>query len=641
MAVSGFSEEFFAERFRRPGNLDVLEQQLRDYDLQKTEQTFDKEFVLKNLHFSAKLPEKAVTLLKHLIPSILEFSASLDLRLRDPNHQIRFLPVHEFESESGLQLQGKVPLPASRLDFNEISRVYTVTIILPEEIKTSEQIINITRTLFSKLIGEIYLNESVLPMEFYQQGADSEQSGVSAGMLEKLDILRTQEVSSAGWDQQCQSFAQQGRYSLKKDGEKIRAQLTTHWRQLWEAQALPKQINQVIEQAFEDFLETFRRNPTDVLQKSLLEVKKLDRQIHFLLPHEHRAYSRFEREDPAHYLRAASNKLEEIDGLIGFISELAANLEEGQEDWEPEEMLIQLASRMRQLQQERKALVFLLPNQPISQALQRERQQLPIQLLKQLPRSLPVKEWSGLVKELQGQYENSIYLKLWEALRGLHRWISLNQQHSGKNPLEDEHVQRLRQLLRNFQFRLPSIQQTRSTTGVLINCAEEFLRNDQRQRFPLGEFRKAWSYFISSILITRYYEAHTGQQRFNKERYMDSIRHFVERQVHRGINYYHLVLLFLRIYEEREQDKQVVPYLLYMIHYPQASLRFIFHRLLAPIPSGRHYEEDELPRRLKRVEEYTYTLLKVYENRLQTAILEENDGRPFTEALRKSRLGTE
>ncbi|MEC8255376.1 MAG: hypothetical protein VX004_07895, partial [SAR324 cluster bacterium] len=152
MAVSGFSEEFFAERFRRPGNLDVLEQQLRDYDLQKTQQTFDKEFILKNLHFSTELSEKAVNLLKHLIPSILEFSASLDLRLRDPNHQIHFLPVHEFESESGLQLQGKVPLPASRIDFNEISRVYRVTIILPEEIKTSEQIINITRTLFSKLI---------------------------------------------------------------------------------------------------------------------------------------------------------------------------------------------------------------------------------------------------------------------------------------------------------------------------------------------------------------------------------------------------------------------------------------------------------------------------------------------------------
>ena len=79
MAVSGFSEEFFAERFRRPGNLDVLEQQLRDYDLQKTQQTFDKEFVLKNLHFSAKLPEKAATLLKHLIPSILD----------PPNPQIR------------------------------------------------------------------------------------------------------------------------------------------------------------------------------------------------------------------------------------------------------------------------------------------------------------------------------------------------------------------------------------------------------------------------------------------------------------------------------------------------------------------------------------------------------------------------
>ena len=75
MAFSGYSEDFFAERFRRPGNPNVLEQQLRDYDLKKTEQTFDKEFVIKNLHFSAKLPEKAVTLLKYLIPSCLLYTS--------------------------------------------------------------------------------------------------------------------------------------------------------------------------------------------------------------------------------------------------------------------------------------------------------------------------------------------------------------------------------------------------------------------------------------------------------------------------------------------------------------------------------------------------------------------------------------
>ena len=636
MAVVGFSEEFFEERFRRPSNLNVLEQQIQEYDLQKSGQVFDREFVLKNLHFSPKLPEKAVALLRHLIPSILEFSASLDLRLRDPNHQMRFLPVSEFEAETGLQLEGKVPLPASRLEFNEISRIYTATIILPETIKSSEQIINITRTLFSKLIGEIYLNESVLPMEFYQQGSTSEEAEVSAGMLEKLDLLRTQPVQSEGWQQQCQKFAKESRYSLKKQGDKVREQLTAEWRKLWEAQALSTQIHQIVDQAYDDFLEAFRQDSTQVLRQNLLELKRLNKQLHFLLPHEHKAYDRFEAEDPAHYLRAASNKLEEIDALIGFINEIAEGLDAERKEWDAKEMLAQLASRMRQLQQERKALIFLLPDYANNAELRRERQQLPLRLMKLLPRDLPVKQWSAQVKTLQEEYESSIYLKLWEALLGLHRWIALREE--GKDPLADERVKRLQQLRRNFQFRWPMIQQSRSTTGVLINCAEQFLQDDRRQRFPLGEFRKAWSYFISSILITRYYEANTGNHRFQRDRYMQSIRQFVDRQIQRGINYYHLVFLFLRIYEEREQDEQVVPFLLYMIHYPQAALRFVLHRVIAPIPEGKFYEE-ELPKRMQRLEEYVQTLLQVYDNRLKTAILLDVGGRPFTEALRRSRQG--
>ncbi len=644
MAV-GFSEEFFEERFRRKDNLNLLEQQIEEYDRQKAERPFDKEFVLQNLSFSPRLPERATALLKHLIPSILEFSATLDLRLRDPNHQVRFVTVSEFEAETGLGLQGKVPLPASRLAFNETSRVYTATVILPDAIRTSEEVINTTRTLFSKLIGEIYLNESVLPMEFYQQGGTQEEARVSAGMPEKLDILRTQDVPSEGWKQECATFAKQYRMSLKKQGSQVREQLTQQWLQQWEKQELKPAQQAVIERAFEDFIEAFRQDSQRVLLRAVTELRKLDKQLHFVLPHELKGYRRFETEDPAHYLRSVSNKLEEIVALIGFVEEIAQKLENDEQDWERKELLPQITARLQQLRQERKALVFLLPEANLTTELKKEQQQFSLRLMKLLSHERPVSEWKAEHRELQEMYANSIYLKLWEALLGLHRWIALPLQDATVDPLEDKRVQRLQQLRRNFQFRLKSMQQAQSTAGVLTECAEQFLTDHKHQRFPLSEFRKAWSYFISSILITRYYGEHAAKQgakqRFNAEKYMNSIHEFVQRQAQRGVSYYHLVWLFLKLYERKQSDGNALPFLLYMIHYPQASLRFVFHQVLAPAPEGRDYATEELPKRQQRLDEYCETLLKVYENRLENAILPAEGGQPFTNALRLSRQGEE
>ena len=79
--------------------------------------------------------------------------------------------------------------------------------------------------------------------------------------------------------------------------------------------------------------------------------------------------------------------------------------------------------------------------------------------------------------------------------------------------------------------------------------------------------------------------------------------------------------------------KNVLSFLLYMVHYPQSALRFVFHQVLLPYSSNAD-SQIELEKRVKRILEYRDTLLQVYENRLKEAILPEDGGHPFTNILR-------
>jgi len=148
------------------------------------------------------------------------------------------------------------------------------------------------------------------------------------------------------------------------------------------------------------------------------------------------------------------------------------------------------------------------------------------------------------------------------------------------------------------------------------------IQQQQRQhRFPLDEFRKAWSYFISSLLIMEYYEQPHGgtgffQQRFSTEKYLQSIQRFVGHQLDRGINYFHIVQLFLKIYLEKHNDNPV-DYILYMIRNPQAALRYVLHQVMLPLEDN---PDRGLPFRIDKLDQYRDTLIKVYDNRLDEAI---------------------
>ena len=113
------------------------------------------------------------------------------------------------------QASDHIPLPASRLDFHKVANVYTVTVILPENLESSEVRINLTRSLFSKLFGEIHFLEKIQSLEFYRQQFQDDLDS-SAG-FEILDLLSTLEFPSELLEARLETEASRFGFSLPKD----------------------------------------------------------------------------------------------------------------------------------------------------------------------------------------------------------------------------------------------------------------------------------------------------------------------------------------------------------------------------------------------------------------------------------------
>ena len=156
MSPTGFNDDFFEERFK-PAKPDIDEKTL--HELNQGKVFTSKNAELRNLRFSKGLNSQVVHELKRLVQALLEYADLRGFCLRDANHPV-FIPDRAgYEKESGSRLPDHIPLPASRLDFHKEANVYTVTVILPENLESSEVRINLTRSLFSKLFGEIHFLE--------------------------------------------------------------------------------------------------------------------------------------------------------------------------------------------------------------------------------------------------------------------------------------------------------------------------------------------------------------------------------------------------------------------------------------------------------------------------------------------------
>ena len=614
------NDKSFEERFD-PKLRTIGDSQLQNHDQEKGQTPTSKFF---RLEFSKSIPLETKTFLSEKLPDMLDFPGRLGLKINYASHLLRFIDQTTYETEIGSPLPKNVTLPASRIDSFIDSRSFKVTIILPKKLETTEVIVNITRNVFSKLFGNIFFNEQILPLEFYQQSVKG-QKQITAAIPEILDLVKEFNFHSDSLEGHCESVAKSYRLSMEKEGDQIRKQLIDEWREKWKAQSLSTEEQHTLSSIFTEFKELFRTNPEQFNQKVSERVKQLNSHLHFILPHEMRVYENFEQERFSHYIRSVLHKLEEISALAGFIEELYEQLKQPPEAVELDGVGTQIRSRMRQLRKEKKVILFYVPEMPQNSELDHIRQKFPLHLIKMLPSGTPLKEWSKEIKKMEKYYAESIYSKLYSALHSLSAWTQSPEESRAAGFLESADGQRLKRLMSVMKFRLPAIKSVQSSLGVLLDTNEETLLQaepdtvPQRQLIPLDDFRKAWSYFCSSVLTLLYYQEFTESaglpQGFRADNYFKSILEFVDRQCSRGINHFHIVKLLWLIYEKKPEN-DALTFILYCIQNPQDILRYTLHQVMRP-------QTDKTPvkRRLEKLPQYGEALITAYQNRLLEALV--------------------
>ena len=248
----------------------------------------------------------------------MDFPEKFGMKIRSSGHLLQIVDKTAYEAEVGSPLPKNVSLPASRIKYFNNSRSFKVMIILPEKLDNAETIINITRNLFSKLYGNIFLDEKILPLEFYQQNLNGKQE-VTAAVPEILDLAKELYLTSESLDKYCESIAESYRLSIEKQGAKIRKQLAGEWMDKWQEQSLTTEEQHTIESMFVEFKESMRTNNEQIINSITARVKKLNNQLHYILPHEMSDYEYFEKNNTTHYMRSVLKKLEEISSLSDFI----------------------------------------------------------------------------------------------------------------------------------------------------------------------------------------------------------------------------------------------------------------------------------------------------------------------------------
>ena len=606
-------DKSFEERFD-PKLRTIGESHLQNYDKQKELIPPSKYF---RIEFSTSIPEKTKNFLNGKLPGILDFSGKFGLQLPHAGHLLRFLDQQTYESEIGSALPKNVTLPASRLKVNNTTRSYEVTIILPGELNSAELIVNITRNIFSKLCGKIFFNEQILPLEFYRQSVNRQKQS-SAAVPEILFMVEELNFPSKSLQAFCESVAKSYMLELKKEGVKIRKQLISEWREKWKSQSLSTEEQHTLDSIFSEFKQTFRTMP-EIFNQTLIErIQQLNTQLHFILPHERRAYENFNQQRFTHYIRSVKNKLEEISALSGFIEELHELLNQAPEAADMEGVGAQIRSRMQELRRDKKVIQFYVPEMPQNPDLKRIQQRFPLSLIKMLPSGTPLKEWSKEIKRLEKSYAESMYSKLYAALHSLSEWTLALQENRIDSFKESADAQRLKKLLAVLKYRAPALEGLQSTLGIMLDLSEQSLPKSKdnetaRQLVPLDDFSKAWSYFISAILTMHYYQQDSASatlpQGFRTENYLKSILEFVDRQCSRGINHFHIVKLFWLVYEEKGTD--ALPFLLYCVQKPQDILRYTLHLTMRP-----QTENSNLEKRLEKLPQYRDAWIAAYQNRL-------------------------
>lgn len=619
--------DLFEDRFGE-FNRALLEEQIRQHDLLHQNDGFDRDFALRHIKIEPSIDSKVAKVIQALFPALIEFAHRNGLKLRNPRHRIHLWNVAAYEVAFERKIPRKLPLPASSMKYNNLTSLYTVHIILPPQLKTNEEIINLARTVFAKFIGEIYFNETFLPQEFYRLQDVPAQQELSVAFPDLLRLVLTNDFNSQILPKLLKQLAKSTKQNFVKHERQLKDLALRQWAEQWEKRTLPDETMEQLNQCYQEYLAALNQDHSFQFRTMWEKVEALNARLNFILPHEAKAYQQVEESNFGHVFQSANTLIEQVLSRIGFVQEVYERFEKDELDVDLDALFVQITDLMLALKKSGKTKIFLAENVDKAKIPPREEADFVLRLVRLLPKGLAVQEWNKEVKRMKKAYARSIHQKLFMVLISLKHWLEAIDAGTGHQFVKSEEFRTLRGWVRNLALNAEELKSLQVTIGFMLDWKELQTTEERQKRFPVNELKKAWSYFISSILIYLYYQEVNQQQatrlKVNTEKYLKAIEQFILNQLTGHNLFGRLVLFMLLIHQVKGND--IISFLLYMFQQPQLALRYSVMKLQQTSPPETVQEQTDLKRFwLQELMKLRDLCVKVYDERLANDILKGRD----------------
>lgn len=602
------------ERFSPEGRR-AMAHQIASHDQGRPEDGFDLDHVRRKLRFHGDVPEKVRAALQEWLPALLAYAAESGLRLRDLNHELHFYERSAYEAEVATVPPG-VKLPASSYAYNQLYRVYTVRVVLPEQISGMTQLLTVLRAALGRMLGDVFLREEIFSLEAYREDLEVPEAELSVGLAEKIRVLAEGSFASPELEQVLAAHGKTIHVNYRRSPDQVRKAFFKEAEQSLKKLKLPAEREAVIDSAFEVFLQELRGDIPGGIAKMVEVVEQHNGQLNFIPPGELPDYLQLRESNPLHYLRSTHLRLGFLLEALGTVIDVRENVEDPALALSPmaEE---QAEGFLTQMRTENLARPYLIEGAQLSEELQKKKETFPFEVHALLARMPPADNPEKAFKSLSHKLANSIYQRLYIALLVVGAWGKSREQGKEKAFRASERFKGLKGAIANFSFRQPLLESLFIRIGVVLDYAEAAGAGGggrKAGRFPVEGFARAWGLYVPHVLVAGFFARQGGAKGLDPEKYRESVEATLRAQVGSQGGPPHLAYCLREI--QRESGEEALSVLLELLRNPTGTFRFTVGRALAPPPEGQSPEA-----RLEQLTRWAGVVLEARAASLKNAIL--------------------
>ncbi|MCH8888007.1 MAG: hypothetical protein IIC13_15600 [SAR324 cluster bacterium] len=612
------------ERFSAEGR-ERFAREIASHDRARAPSAFDPGVIEKRLRYRGEIPDEVKTLLSGWIPGLVAHAAEQGLGLRDPHIDIEVFSRRAYEA-AHKPIPAGVSLPASSYRFDPIPHRYSVSVVLPEKLSSTETMLTILRSVLARIFGDVFLREEIFSLEAYREDAEPEEADNTVGMAEQLALLAELPLDNPELESALSGYARNVGINYKKNPDAARKSFFKEAIADFERQRLPPERQALVESVVADYLATLRKDPGPELARLAEDVDQLNRQLTFLPPSDGPDYDTLRRNNPLHFLRSVKLRME-------FLLEVLSGLMEDFEDMEaPGASFSPLAEErvggnLALLAREGLARPYLVPGAQLSEELERKRNAFPFEVQALMSRSPPPDNPAKRFKTLRKKMENSLHQRLYHALVLLRQWIRQRESGRGEAFAKSAGHETLKGLVANFRFRRPLLESLFIRIGVVLDVAERQTApggvggSGGRARFPTGAFSRAWGQFAAHALLSGYIAATNALGGFDPERYWEQVMAPHRERAARedtGGETARLTVVLHALFSQAGGEG--LPVLAEVLRQGAPSFRYAVGLALKPPPEGKTPAQW-----LERLAAAAGAVLKARESSLQYAIVVEGE----------------